>query len=156
VLLPIDPHALPVVLAVGVLAVVFIKRWRGYAPALMTIAFVHLSTRYLTNVLKDATGRLRPYEAFKRGVDESFGYAGGISFPSGHVTLFASVVIPILWVFPKTRRFAIPLLVIVAFVALARIAVNAHWVSDTLASLTLVTFVTWAVSWATRPSVSRS
>jgi undecaprenyl-diphosphatase len=151
ILLPADPHALPVLLVLAVLATTLVKRWRGALPPLATIAFVHLFTRYTTNLLKDGTGRYRPSEWLKKGVEGSFGYDKGVSFPSGHVVLFASIVIPMLYVYPKTRVAALPLAAVVLFVAMARIAVNAHWISDTLASVSLVLLVTWAVSFATRP-----
>ena len=156
ILLPPHKLVLPVTLVVALLTSMVVNRWRALAPALMTIAMVHLATRFVTNWIKDGTGRLRPYEWIKKGVDGSFGHDGGIAFPSGHVVLFASLAIPILYVFPRTRIAAIPLLAITAFVALARIAVNAHWISDTLGSIALITFATWAVSWATRPVTSHA
>lgn len=151
ILLPAHKLALPLVLVGAMAAAMAVPRWRGYAPGLITIAFVHLFTRYTTNMIKDATGRFRPSEVLAKHLDGSFGYDGGVAFPSGHVVLFASLAIPILYVFPRTRVAAIPLLAIVAFVAVARIAVNAHWVSDTLGAITLVTFVTWATSVGMRP-----
>jgi len=154
ILLPLHKLALPVALVVAMLASVLVKRWRGVAPALMTITAVHLFTRLVTNWIKDGTGRYRPAEYLKKGVDGSFGWEGGVAFPSGHVVLFASLVIPVLFVFPRTRVLAIPLCAIVVFVAAARIAVNAHWISDTLGSITLIALVTWAVSWGTRPTTS--
>ncbi len=150
-LLPLDPHALPVVLVVAMLVVVAVKPWRGVAPSLMTIAAVHLATRLTTNWLKDATGRYRPAEWIAKGVDGSFGHDKGISFPSGHVVLFAGVVIPILFAFPRTRVAMLPLLGIVVFVGAARIAVNAHWLSDTLGSISWVCLWTWMVGFSTRP-----
>lgn len=153
ILLPLDKHALPVLLVVAMLAAVSVKKWRGAAPALMTITAVHLLGRLVTNWIKDGTGRFRPLELLKRDIDgTSFGWEGGVAFPSGHVVLFASLVIPILYAVPRTRTFAIPLLAIVAFIAAARIGVNAHWLSDTLGALTLTIGLTYAVAWAVRPS----
>ncbi len=152
ILLPLHKLALPLLLVVAMLCAVFVKRWRGLAPALMTITAVHLVTRLTTNWIKDGTGRYRPSEWLKKGVDGSFGYEGGVAFPSGHVVLFAGLVIPILYVFPRARRvLAIPLIAIVVFVATARIAVNAHWISDTVGSISWVALWTWAVSWGLRP-----
>ncbi len=153
VLLP--PHTLlmPCALVAAMLATVFIKRLRHLAPAMMTIAFVHLGSRLVTNWIKDGTGRFRPFQVIKKGLDGSFGWEGGVAFPSGHVTLFASLAIPILYVFPRTRIAAIPMAIIVTYVALARIAVNAHWISDTLGSISLVLLMTWAACLVTRPDV---
>lgn len=153
ILLPPHPLVGPIAVVVAMLVTMAVPRLRSLAPGMMTIAFVHLFTRLSTNWLKDATGRLRPGEWVKKGMpDGSFGFDKGVSFPSGHVVLFASLAIPVLLVFPKTRVAAIPLALIVTFVALARIAVNAHWISDTLASISYVLLVTWAASWISRPA----
>jgi undecaprenyl-diphosphatase len=131
----------PVVLVTGMVVMMCVKRWRPYAPAWMIVAGTHVICRFLTPHLKDATGRLRPTEWLKKGGDDTF-FRDGVAFPSGHVVLFASVLVPLAIVAPRTR----PLLAIVAFVSIARIAVNAHWVSDTLASITLVALVAWALA----------
>jgi membrane-associated phospholipid phosphatase len=130
-----------VVLVAGLVVVLGVARWRPHAHAWMIVAGTHVSCRFLTPRIKDVTGRLRPSEWLKKGGD-TFWRDGGIAFPSGHVVLFASILIPLAIVAPKTR----PLLAIVAFVMLARILVNAHYVSDTLAALTLVALVAWLLS----------
>ncbi|MBA2544156.1 MAG: phosphatase PAP2 family protein [Deltaproteobacteria bacterium] len=152
ILLPLHKLALPVLLVVAMLATVLVKPWRGAAPALMTITAVHLISRLTTNWIKDGTDRLRPYEAMKRGVDGTFGWENGVAFPSGHVVLFASLVIPLLYAVPRTRRLGIPLVGIVVFIAAARMVVSAHWLSDTIGSITLVAAWTYLVSWGVRPS----
>jgi membrane-associated phospholipid phosphatase len=151
ILLPPHTLLLPIALVVAMLVTVLVRPLRGLAPGMMTIAFVHLGSRLVTNWIKDGTGRMRPYQVIEKGLDGSFGWEGGVAFPSGHVTLFASLAIPILYAFPRTRIAAIPLGLIVAYVALARIAVNAHWISDTLGSISLVLLMTWAASLVTRP-----
>jgi membrane-associated phospholipid phosphatase len=140
----------PIVLVVGMLVAMAVPRWRAYAPAMMVMAGTHVFTRFLTVRIKDATGRLRPHEWIKQGGDQTFSREGGVAFPSGHVALFASILIPLAIVAPRTR----PLLVIVAYVCVARILVNAHWVSDTLGSITLVTLVAWLLSVLVRPRLS--
>jgi len=136
----------PVVLVAGMLVTMAVPRLRGQAPGWMLVAGTHLASRYLTNVVKDATGRLRPLAWIEQGGGDTFG-AGGIAFPSGHVALFASIVIPLVVVAPRTR----PLLAVVAFVMVARVAVDGHWISDTLGAITLVALVTWALGYAVRP-----
>jgi membrane-associated phospholipid phosphatase len=143
----------PVVLVVGMLVAMAVPRWRAYAPAMMVLAGTHVFTRFLTVRIKDATGRLRPHEWIEQGTpyrDDTFFRDGGVAFPSGHVALFASILIPLAIIAPRTR----PLLVIVAYVCIARILVNAHWVSDTLGSITLVTLVAWLLSVLVRPRLS--
>lgn len=148
ILLPVHKLALPIVLVGGMIVVAAVKRWRGYAPAWMFLAGTHLVSRLATGWIKDGTGRLRPSEWIKKGApDDTFGWDGGVSFPSGHVTLFASVVFPLAVLYPRSR----PLLAVVAFAMIARLAVDAHFVSDVVAGVTLVAAVTWAVGWLVRP-----
>ena len=147
-LLPLHKLALPFVLVGGMIVVVCVKPWRVHAPAWMFVAGTHMLSRLTTNWIKDATGRLRPSEWLHRGApDETFGWEAGVSFPSGHVTLFASVLLPLAVLYPRTR----PALAIVAFAMVARVAVNAHFLSDTVGGLTLVAAVTWAVAGLVRP-----
>ncbi len=133
-------------LVTGMAIVTAVPRWRPRAPAWMVVAGTHVICRFLTVRIKDATGRLRPTEWLAKGGDTFF-RDGGIAFPSGHVVLFASILIPLAVVAPRTR----PLLAIVAFVMLARIVVDAHYLSDTIAALTLVLLVTWALAALARP-----
>jgi membrane-associated phospholipid phosphatase len=126
------------VLGVGSLASLLVPRMRSHAPAWLLVTLTHLLARNITGWLKWGTGRLRPSEWLKRGGDVWF-RDGGYSFPSGHVVLFASILIPLAVVYPRTR----PLLAIIAFVIVARVVVNAHFVSDALGGLALVAAITW-------------
>ena len=129
------------VLVGGMFTVMAVKRWQHHTHAWMVVAGTHVICRFLMPRIKDATGRLRPTEWLEKGGDDTF-WRDGIAFPSGHVVLFASILIPLAIVAPKTR----PLLAIVAFVMLARIVVNAHYLSDTLAAVTLVALVAAALA----------
>ena len=140
--LPFWRFASSVFLVAGMLVTMIVARWRPYAPAWMLVAGTHVIGRFLTVKIKDATGRLRPNEWLATKSDETFWWEDGIAFPSGHVVLFASVVIPLAMIAPRTR----PLLAIVAFVMAARIAINAHYVSDTIGAITLVVLVAWLLS----------
>lgn len=144
--LPLFRWAAGIVLVLGMIVTVAVPRWRGQAPAWMLIAATHLLSRIATLEVKLATERLRPGEWLARGGD-TFLRDGGVSFPSGHVTLFASIVIPLAVVAPRTR----PLLAIALYAMLARLAVNAHFVSDTIGAIALVCAVTWACAWVIRP-----
>ncbi|MGE3544669.1 MAG: phosphatase PAP2 family protein, partial [Kofleriaceae bacterium] len=129
------------------------RPWRWQARIWLWLATTHVISRLLTNELKDATGRVRPPAWLEHG-GATFGHdgLGSAAFPSGHVALFASVIVPLAIVAPRTR----PLLAIVVFVAIARIVANAHWVSDTLAAVTLVALVAWALAWVLRPMPRRT
>jgi membrane-associated phospholipid phosphatase len=146
-LFPIDPHALPVLLVGLMLIAMVVPRLRGLLPGLVLVAGVHVITRYATGWIKDLTGRLRPKPWLASGADDTFGWIKGDAFPSGHVVLWASILIPLAVLFPRLR----PLLVVVVFVACARVGVNAHWVSDTIGAIALVLLVTWLIGVLVRP-----
>ncbi|MGE0402535.1 MAG: phosphatase PAP2 family protein [Kofleriaceae bacterium] len=145
--LPVFRWLSGVVLVVGMIAAVAVPRWRVRAPAWTFMAACHVLSQVSTRYLKEWTGRLRPLEWMKQGGTETFLWEKGISFPSGHVAIFASVVIPFVALFPRWW----PLLGVAAFAMAARVAVDAHFVSDVLGGITLVSLVAWLLGWAIRP-----
>ena len=140
--LPLWLFASPVLLVAGMLVVMIVPRWRHHARTWIVVAGTHVVCRFVTVKIKDATGRLRPKEWLAREHDETFGWEDGIAFPSGHVTLFASVFVPLAILVPRAR----PLLAIPLFICIARVAVNAHWISDVLGGIALVAIVAWALA----------
>jgi membrane-associated phospholipid phosphatase len=139
------------VLVVGSIATLSIGRLRPYALPWLLVTLVHLMGRNLTMWLKLGFGRLRPAQWLARGAEDStWWHDHAYSFPSGHVTLFASIVIPIVAVYPR----AWPLLVFGVFPMLARVAVNAHFVSDVLAGLALIALITWLAAAVLRRALS--
>lgn len=126
------------VLVVGTIVTLGITRLRPYAYAFVLITLVHLLSRNLSMWMKFGFGRLRPSQWFVRGGD-TFWRDGGWSFPSGHVILFASILVPLAVVYPRTR----PLLVIVLFAMTARVMVHAHFLSDVLGGYALIALLTW-------------
>jgi membrane-associated phospholipid phosphatase len=132
-------YTIPAILVGGVLATLAVERWRGYTRAWMYVAIVYLLTRNLMAWGKWLTGRYRPYQWIPVAGD-TFGHANGASFPSGHVVVFAGLLLPLAVVSVRTR----PLLLLIPFVMMARVAVLAHFVSDVLAGLALTALVAWA------------
>lgn len=126
------------VLVAASLVTLLVPRLRAYASVVLIVTLTHLLARNCSLWVKTLTGRLRPSEWLARG-GGSWWRDGGYSFPSGHVLLFASIVVPIVVVYPRAR----PLLAIVAFVMLARVLVDAHFVSDVLGGLASVALFTW-------------
>ncbi|HEY5950764.1 MAG TPA: phosphatase PAP2 family protein [Kofleriaceae bacterium] len=122
-----------------------VTRLRPYAAIFLVITLTHLLSRHASLWVKTATGRLRPSQWLAQGGD-TFWRDGGFSFPSGHVLLFGSIVLPIVVVYPRTR----PLLALVAFIMIARVAVNAHFVSDVTSGLAVVAAFTWLSAVAVR------
>jgi membrane-associated phospholipid phosphatase len=145
--LPLIPWTSGIALVAVMLVTVAVPRWRHRAPIWMFLAASHILGRIAMVQLKDLTGRLRPLEWMKQGGDETFGWIKGISFPSGHVVLFASVIIPLICVWPRAR----PLLVVVGFAMIARVVADVHFVSDVIGAITVVALVTWLCGQAIRP-----
>jgi membrane-associated phospholipid phosphatase len=146
-LLPLWPWAGEIVIVAGMVITASVPRWRRQAPAWMFVAAVPLASRIVVNWIKVGTGRLRPSEW--PGGDTFFRH--GVSFPSGHVVLFASLAIPLAVVAPRVGR---PLLLTIAFAAVARVGANAHFVSDTVGAVALVALIAWLVGLAIRPCTS--
>ncbi|MGH8090129.1 MAG: phosphatase PAP2 family protein [Rudaea sp.] len=137
-------HALSGVLLGGILFMFGVLIWtfkRGsyLARALIFTGGVQLATIASAWALKNVFGRLRPYELFAHGDWSHAWFAGGNSFPSGHNAFFWGLFLPLMYLFPR-YRFA--LLMVPVFIALARIDVSMHFVSDVLASIALAALVT--------------
>ncbi len=124
------------VLGALALAALALRRPR-VGRAFAYIAAVHLASRLLMMWMKPATGRLRPYEWLVRG--GSTFWRDGVSFPSGHVMIFASLALPVAVVLPRARWLAIA---VTAYACVARLAVDAHFVSDVLAGAALACLIT--------------
>lgn len=131
--------------AAGLVALL-VPRLRSLAFPLWLLAVVHVATKFSTVELKELTGRLRPSEWLERGGDMFF-VADGIAFPSGHVTHLLSLTLPLAVVAPRLGR---PLLFLPLLIALCRVAVNAHFLSDVTGALVWVCVVTYVALWVLR------
>jgi undecaprenyl-diphosphatase len=140
------------VVGAGVIATLALRRYRHLAPAWLFVAITHFLARNLMLWTKTFTGRLRPSEWLARGGDTFF-RDGGISFPSGHVIYVASLALPIAIVWPRSRP---AVAVVVAFTMVARVVVDAHFISDVVAGLALAAVVTWLGAAAVRPLAAPS
>lgn len=109
--------------------------WRPrVGQALLLIGLTHAVSRTLGGHLKPLTGRLRPSEALASGhVDDSF-FRDGLAFPSGHVAHYAALAFAVAYLWP---RLTVPALAVLALVITARVAANAHFVSDVTGSIAL-------------------
>jgi membrane-associated phospholipid phosphatase len=124
------------------------KAWRSTANIFLFIAITHIFTRLFAGTLKNVFLRLRPEEVIEQGAwAAQFFIDGGSSFPSGHVAHFWSLFFPLAYLFPKHR---LPLLAIPMFILIARVAVNDHFLSDTLASVALAAWLTLFFIWLFR------
>jgi len=156
--LPIFVWLSGIVLALGMIVTTAVPRLRAQAPAWTWIAAVHILSRIVTSEIKDATGRLRPFQWLAKGGGdvETFGWIKSHSFPSGHVALFASIAIPLaVLAWRRSRPLAIALLVPAVYPMIARVIQNAHFLSDVTASITLICLIAWLTGRLVRPLTSR-
>ncbi|HSE13750.1 MAG TPA: phosphatase PAP2 family protein [Rudaea sp.] len=109
------------------------------ARALVFTGLVQLGTIEAGSLVKVAFGRLRPYQLLEHNDWSHIWFAGGSSFPSGHVAFFWGLFLPLAYLYPKYR---VPLLVVPVFIAFARVDENVHFLSDVLGSIALAAIVT--------------
>lgn len=146
--LQLIPWTTGIILVLAMVVTMTSPRLRYEAPAWMFVAAVHITSRIAMVEIKDLTGRLRPLEWLKQGAPaETFGWVKGIAFPSGHVVLFASLVIPAIALAPR----AWPAGALIVFVGAARVAASAHYLSDVLGGISLVALLAWVLGYAIRP-----
>lgn len=131
--------------AAGLIALL-VPRLRALAVPLWLLALVHVATKLTTVELKELTGRLRPSEWLERG-GAMFFVDGGIAFPSGHVTHLLSLTLPLAVVAPRLGR---SLLFLPFLIAICRVAVNAHFLSDVFGAVVWVSVITYTSLWVVR------
>lgn len=108
---------------------------RRVGHAFLLVGITHAISRTFGGELKPLFGRLRPTEALARGhLDDSFWWDGGIAFPSGHVAHYAALAFCVAYLVPRAR---IPAFVVLGLIVVARVGVNAHFLSDAAGSVAL-------------------
>jgi membrane-associated phospholipid phosphatase len=135
----------PVLLGAAAMVCAVYKPWQRQVRPLVFVAACWALTRLGVTILKLPFGRLRPHHVLA-GHDTnalSAFFRGGGSFPSGHAAHAFGLCLPLSLLFP---RFAILFLGLAALVAIARVAVNDHYVADVLASLAWAALVTWLLA----------
>jgi membrane-associated phospholipid phosphatase len=134
-----DDKVVPLALAAVAIVTLIVPRWPRASRAWAYLALTNLLARNLMVYGKLLAGRYRPHQWVHMGVP-TFGHPGaGTSFPSGHVTVFSALILPVVVVVPRLW----PLLVVIPFVMVQRIAVLAHFLSDVTGTLAMVSFVAW-------------
>jgi membrane-associated phospholipid phosphatase len=122
------------------------QSWRATANLFLFIALTHIVRRLVAGTLKNVFERLRPDEVIQQAAwNAQFFTADGNSFPSGHAAHFWSLYFPLAFIFP---RYRIPLAIVPAFITIARVGVNDHFVSDVIASIVLAVMISLAFVYA--------
>ncbi|WP_201982042.1 phosphatase PAP2 family protein [Hymenobacter rubidus] len=122
------------------------------ATLFLILLLTHEFSMVLANVLKGAVHRLRPEVQFGGGYVGSGLWAAGPhndSFPSYHTAVYFSLFWPLALAFPRWR---VPLLVLPGLVALGRLVLGAHYLSDVWFSLWLVVALTFLFGQLQRPT----
>jgi membrane-associated phospholipid phosphatase len=96
------------------------------------------TSRLITATLKVVFDRSRPFVFLdNRSINDFF--SGGDSFPSGHATNYFSFFLPLMVLMP---RYKWALVVLPGFIALQRVIVNEHYLSDVLAGILIASLMT--------------
>lgn len=132
------------------------KPGREIAWILLFVGCTHFTARLIAGVLKEVFRRLRPFEVLASGAwDNQFFTIHGGAFPSGHAAHFWALFFPLAFLFPFLR---IPLLILPVFIAVARVGVNDHWLSDVFSSIAIcgvtTLFFIWAFRWQKVPALA--
>jgi len=106
------------------------------APTLLVAALVQAATIGLMMLGKGTFGRLRPSQLFESGAWEQAWFVGGGSFPSGHCAFYFGLFVPLAAAAPRPWQRA-ALLAIPAFVFVARLNLEKHFLADVSASALL-------------------
>lgn len=125
-----------VLIVLGLLGVVFaafMRLPRALAPALLAAGMTQALSIGLMMLGKNTFGRIRPTDLFESGDWTTLWFAGGGSFPSGHGAFYFGLFLPLAAAAPKAWQRAL-LVAIPVFVALARLDMLRHFLSDVAAS----------------------
>ena len=113
----------------------WVLRWQG-ATVFLLVLLTHVCSAGSVGLLKMAINRPRPAGLWQAGAGESF------SFPSAHTAIYWSLFWPLALAFPRWRG---PLLAVPVFIALGRLVLGEHFLSDVWAAIWLV--VAWEALW---------
>ena len=124
---------------------------RRGATLFLILLLTHEFSVVLANALKGSVHRLRPEVQFGADYVGTGLWASGPhndSFPSSHTATYFSLCWPLALAFPRWR---VPLLVLPGLVALGRLVLGMHYLSDVWFSLWLVVALTFLFSQLDRP-----
>src|SRR5690606_30671661 len=113
--------------------------------ALVAASLVQVACLHTMMLGKQVFGRLRPHEVLERGDWSQVWFAGGGSFPSGHAAFYFGLLVPLAAACPRVWQRVL-LLALPTFVALARIDMARHFLSDVAASALLAALYTLALA----------
>ncbi|SDG67553.1 phosphatase PAP2 family protein [Roseospirillum parvum] len=120
-----------------------IARWRQHARSWVFMLANMLAAGILLHVIKLTVGRPRPKHLIDDGTYFGFEpFSGFNSFPSGHSQAIFSALIALAFMVPKYTKWLMGLAVLVA---LSRVGVSAHYLSDVVMGSYLAIAVAFAL-----------
>lgn len=128
-----------------------VMRWgragtRALAPVPAFLFAAVAVSGLATDAIKVAVGRTRPKLLFASGIDRFTGiafHADHWSFPSGHATTAAALMLGLWYVWP---RHAPVYAASAVLIAAARVVICAHYLSDAAAGLAIGAAATWMIA----------
>ena len=141
-------------LYLALLAGFVLGRWvlrRRWGVLLLITLLTHIASQGSSNVLKGVVHRLRPEVLLGPGYAGTGLWATGPhndSFPSTHTAIYFSLFWPLAVAYPRWRG---PLLVLPGLIALGRLVLGAHYLSDVWFSIWLVVAFTFLFGLLARP-----
>jgi membrane-associated phospholipid phosphatase len=133
-----------IVLGAGLAA---LRSTRHAGWPILYVGAVQLGATLAADLAKPQFGRLRPLQAMADPGGGDLWFVGANSFPSGHAAFYAGLFLPLILIVPRwAPLWALPVL----FIAVARMLVHAHYLSDVAASLALACALTAALSFIAR------
>lgn len=150
--------AAAVCIPLGLAAILLATRTRlprELGLALLTAGLVQAGTIGAMMLGKNLFGRLRPQQLFESGDWTTLWFSGGGSFPSGHASFYFGLFLPLAASAPRAWQRAV-LIAVPVYVALARIDMNRHFISDVcvsalIASLLALLMVPFMRRWQPAP-----
>lgn len=106
---------------------------RALAIAILCAGIVQAATIGTMMLGKNVFGRLRPQQLFESGDWSAIWFSAGGSFPSGHASFYFGLFLPLAASAPRTWQ-RVGLILVPIFVALARLDMSRHFLSDVACS----------------------
>lgn len=119
-------------LAIGSIGLAW-RRRAEWPRAWLAAGVVQIATLHTMILGKSHFGRLRPSEVFEKGDWSQVWFVGGGSFPSGHSAFYFGLLLPLAAACP-IRWLRGVLLAVPVYVAIARLDLERHFLSDVAAS----------------------
>ena len=131
-------------------ALVIVLAWHRWKRAALLAVVACLTQSAIVELIKALTGRPRPIVTEEDGITPGFYGPGfdGNAFPSGHATFAFTLATVAAAFFPRARK---PIYALAAFIAISRVMLDKHYLSDVVAGAVLGYAIGMFFLWAWMP-----